>query len=872
MKSVCTTTAVALVLSFVWLSRSAAAQGAEPVAPALSKPPRLVHFVAAIAPPALESVKEADVTLVIDVDESGHVKAVEVASGAGDGFDEAAVAAALKFVFEPGEYQGKPVPVRVTYRYHFALPPPPRAPAAPVAPAAPETVPIDGLVLQRGDRAPLAGVAVIVDDTSEQTTNDKGAFHFAAATIGAHSLKLRGATFAPFDATIKVNAGKRLQLTYYVIAKERYSSTVRGKHVVVEVVKQTLRTEEIKRIPGTQGDVLKAVQNLPGVAHTAFGTGNLIVWGSSPQDTRAYVDGVYIPTLYHFGGQRSTLNGEMVQSLSFAPGGFSVEHGFGLGGVVDIETRAPRTDGYHGFVQLDLIDGSFKLEGPITKTLSFSAGLRRSWIDAFLPLFTTGNFQLSPAYWDYQAKLDYHPNSRDHLQLFFFGSDDQLTLKTNTFDPALSASFNQHTYYHHGLVSWLHRFAGQTTLSVTASAGYDQPSQANRVQGNAVSSDSAHSFDYTLKAVVRAPLRRWLRLDAGVDFEGSYFTFDRTGAVPSQLMPGGGPINAVGPGAGTSGYATDNMNLYANHVQPFAAATFSFFDKRLTIIPQLRLAVFTYSGYQGTPNAFTSAFIDPEPRLTVRYQPIARLAIKASAGLYHQSPRPQDLSAAFGNRKLAPESAVHLVAGFEFQATPTLQLELTGFYKDMRNLVVPGEKLGDPILTNDGIGRVYGGSLLIRQELWKNFFGWASYTLSRAERQDHPDQASHLFQFDQTHILTIVASYKLPRGYQVGIRFRYVTGSPYTAAQSAVFDSNQNSYTPIAGPAYGARLGSFNQLDLRVDKTWTFDRWSLSAYLDLQNAYDAANPAGVTYNFNYTKKSTVNDLPILPVLGLRGDF
>jgi hypothetical protein len=264
--------------------------------------------------------------------------------------------------------------------------------------------------------------------------------------------------------------------------------------------------------------------------------------------------------------------------------------------------------------------------------------------------------------------------------------------------------------------------------------------------------------------------------------------------------------------------------------------------------------------------------VSPEERLSVRYQALPWLAIKAAVGVYHQSPRPQDLSVAFGNPKLAPESAVHYVGGFEFTATPTLHIELTGFYKDMRNLVVPGEKPGDPLLTNDGIGRVYGGELLIRQELWKNFFGWVSYTLSRAERQDHPDQPWHLFQFDQTHILTIVGSYKLPRGYQIGLRFRYVTGNPYTGVQSAYFDSNQNSYTPIDGPAYGARLGSFNQLDLRFDKTWTFDRWRLTTYLDLQNVYNAPNPASATANFNFTKQSTVNDLPILPVFGIRGEF
>src|SRR5262249_23041110 len=147
-------------------------------------------------------------------------------------------------------------------------------------------------------------------------------------------------------------------------------STVRGDKVVVQAVEFTLEQEEIRRLPGTVGDLLKAVQNLPGVARSPGLSGLLVVWGSQPQDTRVYVDGVYIPVLYHFGGLRSTVNSEMVQSLNFIPGGYGAERGLGLGGVVEISTRAPRTDGYHGFVQADLIDGSLMLEGPLGKKAS----------------------------------------------------------------------------------------------------------------------------------------------------------------------------------------------------------------------------------------------------------------------------------------------------------------------------------------------------------------------------------------------------------------------------------------------------------------------------------------------------------------------
>jgi hypothetical protein len=118
----------------------------------------------------------------------------------------------------------------------------------------------------------------------------------------------------------------------------------------------------------------------------------------------------------------------------------------------------------------------------------------------------------------------------------------------------------------------------------------------------------------------------------------------------------------------------------------------------------------------------------------------------------------------------------------------------------------------------------------------------------------------------------VVASYKLPRGFQLGVRFRYVTGNPYTPVTGAYYNSNGDRYTPLYGPTFGARLPSFNQLDVRLDKMWTFNRWKLAMYLDLQNVYDAANAEGITYNFNYTIKNTINGLPILPVFGIRGEL
>ncbi|MGZ3442786.1 MAG: ligand-gated channel protein, partial [Polyangia bacterium] len=93
-----------------------------------------------------------------------------------------------------------------------------------------------------------------------------------------------------------------------------------------------------------------------------------------------------------------------------------------------------------------------------------------------------------------------------------------------------------------------------------------------------------------------------------------------------------------------------------------------------------------------------------------------------------------------------------------------------------------------------------------------------------------------------------------------------------TPVIGSYYDVNTDDYVRINGPTYSARLGSFNQLDVRFDKKWTFHRWSMSMYVDIQNMYNASNPEGYGYNFDATQRSAVAGLPFLPVLGIRGDF
>ncbi|MDZ4697295.1 MAG: TonB-dependent receptor [Deltaproteobacteria bacterium] len=893
------TSSVAVILLLLSGSASAQPDGAgapikddskreEVQATQLSKVPKQIVFVDAEYPKeAFDKKIEADVTLLLDIDAQGKVTQVGIAEPSAFpemGFEEAAMVAANGFLFEPAEINGMPVAVQIGYRYRFlqkvVVPAPEPAPpptengetgATPVAPAAPKREPVvnfSGVLLERGTRLKLSGFNVTVFREIEGKTvgyeansNAEGKFEFFDLDPGDWKVLIEQPGYFPFRTTESVVVGEATSVSYYVeqASYNPYDVTVTAERPRKEVSRTVISAKEIDKVPGTAGDPLAVIQNFAGVARAPAFSGQVIIRGSAPEDSKFFVDGIEVPAIYHFVGLRSVLPIGMLDGIDFYPGNFGPEFGRAIGGIIDVRTKHPKPKKIGGYADISLLDTGLYLEIPVGEKASLALAGRRSYIDAILnavvPSDASVNLIRAPRYYDYQILGTYRPTPEHELRLFMFASDDKLAL---LFESPGEADFSLTT----GRLSVSNSFQ-RIILSDKYVPG-TRFSNHIRVSAGEDNFDfdagdlffKLHWKQFQLRETAEFVATDWLTVRVGSD--SAYRTVDGDIRLPPPPKEGEPMVN--GPPDFDNSFATKFTNRAAWFPGLFAEGEITA-AKGLKIYPGARLEYFS-----------RNEAVLFSPRFTTRYQISDKFLLKGGVGLFVQEPQPDETDDGFGNPRLKQEFAGHYSIGMEYQPRVHLKFDTTAFYKDLFDQVSQTGMLPPNIYNNGGSGRVYGLETVIRHEFFNNFTGWIAYTLSRAERTDFGSTERRLFDYDQTHILTLIASYVLPRNWQIGSRFRLVSGNPITPVDRAVYSASEDRFQPVFGQPNSSREGAFHQLDIRVDKRWIYDAWILGVYLDIQNIYNRANPEGRNYNFDYSDFQPQQGLPILPILGIRGEF
>ncbi len=630
-----------------------------------------------------------------------------------------------------------------------------------------------------------------------------------------------------------------------------YETVVRGKRVRRQESNRAVTNDEIAKIPGTHGDALIGVQSLPGIARTPLLSGLLFIRGSTPQDSAYLIDSLSALRLYHFSGVNSIFNSDLIEDVEYYPGNFPVRYGRAIGGVIDVNLRAPRTDRFHAYIDADLWDVGVLGEGPVSENWSVAVSARRSYIDGILKGIDVLEEQLAftalPRYYDFQIIADYHPHKKDGLKLLVFGSDDKVALDMQNTSSVFNTSLNMHTYIYKAQLEWHRRISSDLTNQLDFGFGYWG---GKSLEGSLT--NTWHQFPLNLREEIAIRPNEFFKIKLGTDTNLGWTVFE---SESSYLLYGD-----------------------RHRVNRFYAHPALYGELVLTAIPKAELTYGVRADYHSSIRGW-----GVDPRFSFRYTPLSLTTFKGGLGLYQKPPDVHQADSEYGNPNLDLSSAVHYSVGVEQQIPryKSLSVDVEGFYKDVHRLVVGQEYIlspesisgvGQSAYSNTGTGKVLGLEILLRHKPSKYFFGWISYTLMKSEQTDYPDARSRPSDYDQTHVLNVIACFSIGWNIDIGARFRLASGVPYTPIVSSRYNADADYYESIPGERNSARMPTFHQLDLRIDKKWQWEYLAATVYLDVQNVYNHYNPMLYSFNFDGTQKTAISDLPILPSLGLKLEY
>lgn len=668
--------------------------------------------------------------------------------------------------------------------------------------------------------------------------------------------------------------------------------TARAATLETPLSVQRLTTEEIKSNPGGNFDISKVIQSLPGVGGGAGGGGfrnDIIIRGGAPSENVFYLDGIEMPVINHFqtqgsaGGPQGILNVSFIEDVKLSSSAFDARYDNALSSVFQFKQKTGNRNKLQGNVRLSATELSGTLEGPLSKDkkTTFLASIRRSYLQL---LFTAIDLPIRPSYWDFQTKITRQIDKKTTLSFIGIGAIDDFrfaAIKKATPEKLYilnSNAFIKQWTYTAGLS--LKRLVKNGFVNIALSRNtFDN--DVNQYEDNTTQIEAQKTLTYRsretenkLRVDINKNINDW-KIAYGTVAQVSEYDTKTSAVLRRELKDGFGNIiqNAV-----TVNF-TSPLNSFLRY-GAFAQVSKRFFNSRLGISAGLRsdMNTFTTTGNNGLKTL--------SPRISASYILADKWTANASIGRYFKIAPYTILGFADNANNLVNKNSLyqrsdHYVAGVEYLPNDGLRFTAEGFYKDYANVPVSISKgislanlggdfnvLGNEAVVTNGKGRAYGFEFFAQKKLTNKFFGILSYTFYRSEYAGL-DNKLIASAWDNRHLLTVTWGYKFPRNIELGLKFRYQGGAPYSPFDDVASKANYLSLGQgIVDYARlnTRRLGGFNSGDVRIDKKWNFKKMTIDLFLDVTNWYIAKNPAIPTYTFrrnaNNTAFLTTNGLPI----------
>ncbi len=763
---------------------------------------------------------------------------------------------------------------------------------------------LSGFVYDRDNGLPLIGANITIDGSGIGTISDEnGYFYFESIQTGTYTVAasyLGYESFTTYNVIVKSRGTPEL-----VIRLQEQATILEGVTIVPNPFEKTTSTplsiqklslDEIASYPGGNNDVTKVIQSFPGVSGSIGGFRNdVILRGGGPSESVFYLDGIEVPNINHFatqgagGGPVSLLNVSFFEGVTLTTSAFDAKYDNALSGILQFDQRRgnPRQVGAN--IRVSGTETALTLEGPLFKRslessqTSYLFSIRRSYLQL---LFKLLDLPFLPDYWDYQFKINHKIDDNNSIDIIGLGSIDDFSINIpDDLSEEAQSQLDQSPVIRQKTnttgISWNHRFdEGNGLLTMSLSSNYLDNNLFRYV-------DNSTETGLFFSNEARELETKW-RTDVTRFFDNVKLSF---GATIQNVDYTNTTIDQTNDFTFNSDLNFFRYGLYGQLSTKFANGR---------IKPSVGLRADGNTMTEGGHELYRT--LSPRFGLAIVLDESQKWTLNLSAGRYARLPSNtilgfQDNNGDYINQDADYIISNHLVGGIEFLPRISTRLTLEGFYKmyqqypvsvnkgvSLANLGGDFEVFGNEPVSSDGKGRAYGLEVLFQQKLSRNFFAIFAYTLYWSEFTKGNTSDYFPSFWDNRHLVTFTGGYKFGKNWELGVKYRFQGGAPYAPVNQ---EATLEVYPDIVldyGLIGTQRLGSFQSLDVRLDKKINFNKWSFEFFLDIQNAMGTQSPQPPVFGLVRTQTGEVKtprelkeimDIDqgqLIPTLGIVIDF
>lgn len=645
-----------------------------------------------------------------------------------------------------------------------------------------------------------------------------------------------------------------------------YGATARVAEPTADEVRSVDEPASV-RLHEHLGPSFSFAESMPGAVPVFSGVPYIIVRGAPPSGTRAYYDGVPVPTLFHVALMPAIVSPRLMGGMTLYPAVAPARHGRKLGGALVVDGPTLDLGAQRRELSLSLLDASGYLQTPVDERASVAAAWRVG--NPGLALAALG-LDARLAYYDYQLRFERRFGAGERLIVLGLGAGDRLG-EQGLPDDDMALDFQRllvrYTRGGDGV-----ELGSEIMLGFDASTlGQELDSQVARIAPGAYLETRSTRVRARIGAQLSAAL---ISLDRGVA------TSDSTGAL---LV-----------GDDDAGDLTLDPQDFLDQAPLADVPTRSMFGVygELELLPtqpfsiELGLRADAYAASDSV-----TAGLDPSARLSYRIG--SAVSAHAALALAHSpvtSPIPipgldeiafdrglsRALQSEAGVRTTVAEGTFVDATLFYQRFIDTVYLELIldcqgNTNPEAAQAVIAAVPMASSVCTQQRLpratGETYGAELYFERDLTQRLSGFLSYTLSFAGATAE-DDTRFTPQSDVRHIANAVLQYDLGAGFEAGMRLHARSGK---MGVNTIFDVPAWRFE-----RFERRLPGFFRADLRVSYHFRGPTGPMEAsisWLNVTMSREATNH-DCTFNRFFEVECRVDYQPaiVLPNVALRGEL